>query len=122
MKLHVLPNNYTNPAPRPGPAATGHRQVATRPGELLPPWRVQPRLLHRRLPHLAADRRVDQTQTRTPPVLARSPAPVLRHRLAVRPQRGRLPRRIQRRDHPLPLPRRADPDPWTITVPATVNQ
>ena len=88
----------------------GYQQVAAGMGELLPSRRVQPRQLHCGLSRLAADRHMDQTQTRTH-LLAGGPPPVLRQGLAVRPQRGRFPRRIQRRHRPLSLPRRADTDP-----------
>ena len=79
-------------------------------GELLPPRRVQPRLLARSTITHGSDRRLDPPQIRTPHVLRKLP-PVLRSRLALRPQRGHLPRRIQRRDHPLPLPRHTDTEP-----------
>src|SRR5262249_15585811 len=99
-----------NPARRSRPTAASNQQVPAGMGELLPPRRVQEGVLPGRLPRLASDRDLDTPQTRTH-FLARSPTPILRYRLAIRPQRGGIPRRSPRRGHPIPLPRNPDTHP-----------
>src|SRR2546428_12752960 len=62
---------------------------------------------------------VDTRQVRgqTPARDERTPPSLLRQGMEVRPQRGRVHRRIQRRGDPLPLPRQQDTNPMDPELP-----
>jgi hypothetical protein len=82
-------------------------------GELLPVRSVQGRVQRGRLPRMGAADALDTRQVRgqAPSRDERTPPPLLRSGVAVRPQRGRVHRRLQRHGETLPLPRQHHPDP-----------
>ncbi len=96
-----------NPPHGPGRADHQPQPGAGRVGELLPARGVQGRVQRGRQPCVAAADALDtrQVQGQDRARDARAPPSLLRPGVEVRPQRGRVHRRIQRRGDPLPLPR-----------------
>src|SRR3954471_15453989 len=82
-------------------------------GELLPARGVQGRVQHDRPVHLGQADALDTRQARgqNRAVDERAPSSLLRHRVEIRPQRGRVHRRVQRRGDSLPPSRQQHPDP-----------
>ena len=92
---------------------TSLNQVAGGVGELLPARSVQGRVQRDRPPRVGSADALDTRQVRgqEPARDERTPPSLLRRGVEVRPQRGRVHRRIQRHGDPLPLPRQQHPDP-----------
>ena len=88
-------------------------QVTGGVGELLPARSVQGRVQRSRPPRMGPADALDTRQVRgqAPARDERTPPPLLRPGVAVRLQRGRVHRRLQRHSETLPLPRQQHPDP-----------